>query len=95
MPPLPNVMRYVVAADAACASLEGGAVLLHMGTKRYYSLNETGALVWQLLEEGATEGDVVRRLVDRYMVAAGEAGAAVAVLLAELLAEGLVAVHEC
>jgi hypothetical protein len=90
-------MRYVAAADTACASLEGGAVLLHMGTKRYYSLNETGALVWQLLEEGegATEGDVVTRLVDRYMVGSGEAGAAVAELLAELLAEGLVAVHQC
>jgi hypothetical protein len=85
--------RYVVAADTA--SLEGGAVLLHMGTKRYYSLNETGALVWQLLEEGVTEGDVVTRLVDRYTVAAGDAKAAVGELLAELLAEGLVAVHQC
>jgi hypothetical protein len=87
--------RYVVAADTACASLEGGAVLLHMGTKRYYSLNETGALVWQLLEEGATEGDVVTRLVDRYTVAASDAEAALSELLAELLAEGLVAVHQC
>ena len=87
--------RYVAAADTACATLEGGAVLLHMGTKRYYSLNETGALVWELLEQGATEGDVVTRLVDRYTVAAGDAQAAVGELLAELLAEGLVAVHQC
>jgi hypothetical protein len=89
------MLRYVAAADTACASLEGGAVLLHMGTKRYYSLNETGALVWQLLEEGATERDVVTRLVDHYTVAARDAEAAVGDLLAELLAEGLVAVHQC
>ena len=85
-----DVPRYVIAADAACAALEGGAVVLHMGTKRYYSLNETGARVWQLLEEGTSERDTAARLVADYQVDPGEANAAVLQLLAELLAEGLV-----
>jgi hypothetical protein len=81
--------RYVIAADAACAALEGGAVVLHMGTKRYYSLNETGARVWQLLEEGTNERDAAAHLVDDYQVEPSEANAAVVQLVAELLAEGL------
>ena len=28
------------------------AVLLHLGTKRYYTLNETGARIWELLQHG-------------------------------------------
>ena len=85
-----DVPRYVIAADAACAALEGGAVVLHMGTKRDYSLNETGARVWQLLEEGMSERDAAARLVDDYRVDQSEANAAVVQLLDELLAEGLV-----
>ena len=86
-------MHYRIAPDAACAPLDGGAVVLHMGTKRYYSLNETGLLVWQLLEQGATREDAVSGLVERYVVTASEASASVMDLLAELLAEGLITEH--
>lgn len=82
--------RYVVSPDAAYAAVEDGAVVLHLGTKRYYSLNGTGAVIWQMLEDGIARADIVTRLVQTYAVGADEAQASLAALLAELAAEQLI-----
>ena len=86
-PPAPA--RYDVSADVVSAALHDGAVVLHMGTKRYYSLNETGALVWQMLEGGAGRAEIVAALRHAFEVDAEAAGAAVDRLVAELAAERL------
>ena len=85
--------RYVISADAACALVEDGAVLLHMGTKRYYSLNETGAAIWHLLENEVPVSEMGARLVEEYDVDPRAADEAVADLLAELAAEALISVE--
>jgi hypothetical protein len=77
-------MRYTIPSDVACASVEDGAVVLHMGTKRYFSLNETGAAIWQLLEAEVPLVEVPARLSQRYEVAVDEARAAVDALLEAL-----------
>ena len=82
--------RYAVSPDAASATVEDGAVVLNMRTKRYYSLNETGAMVWRLLEDEIALEDVVARVIELYDVSAAEAGRTVAVLLDELATEALV-----
>jgi hypothetical protein len=76
--------RYAIPADVACASVEDGAVVLHMGTKRYFSLNETGAAIWRLLEEDVPLDHVPRRLSERYEVELEDARLAVDSLLAAL-----------
>lgn len=83
--------RYVAHADTASAAVEGGAVVLHMGTKSYYSLNESGALLWRLLEHGTTEQDAAAELMQLYDVEGAEARQAVARLIADLVVERLVA----
>ena len=83
--------RYAVSPDAACAPVEDGAVVLNMRTKRYYSLNETGAMIWRLLEHEVAVEDVVARVVERYDVDEVEARRSVAVLLDELAVEALIA----
>lgn len=85
--------RYLISADVACALVEDGAVLLHMGTKRYYSLNETGAAIWQLLEEDVPVSEMGGRLVAQYNVDPRAAEDAVADLLAELAGEALISVE--
>jgi hypothetical protein len=82
--------RYTVSSDAACAQVADGAVLLHLGNKRYYSLNETGAVVWQSLEEGRDVSDIVARLQWDYEVDQGEAERSVDRLLGELGDAGLI-----
>ena len=83
-------MRYTVSPDAAFAAVEDGAVVLHMRTKRYYSLNETGTFVWHRLEDGMARADIVAQVVDAYDVGIAEAEAAVARLLEELVQEDLI-----
>lgn len=83
-------MHYTISPDAAFAAVEDGAVVLHMGTKRYYSLNETGTFVWHRLEAGVARVEIVAQLVDQYDVGPAEAEMAVAHLLEELVEESLI-----
>lgn len=83
-------MRYAISPDAACAAVEDGTVVLNMRTKRYYSLNETGAVIWQMLEGDAAIPAVVARLVSSYDVDEATAAGTVARLLDELTAEALI-----
>ena len=83
-------MTYVLSPDAACAAVEDGAVVLHMRTKRYFSLNETGAAIWQMLEDGVALPEIATRLAEMYEIDAAAADGSVMRLLAELAAEELI-----
>jgi hypothetical protein len=82
--------EYAVSHDAACATVEDGAVVLNLRTKRYYSLNETATTIWNMLEADAPVEEVVHHLVSRYDVDDGIAAHSVASLLDDLVAEGLI-----
>ena len=86
--------RCTIPGDVACAKVDDGAVLLHMGTKRYFSLNETGAEVWRLLEEGIAIDDIPQRLSERFDVTADDARSAVDELINALAAEQLLELEQ-
>ncbi|MDQ2932657.1 MAG: PqqD family protein [Gemmatimonadota bacterium] len=50
------------------ATLSDGAVLLNLQTKRYFSLNETGTRIWQLVQQTADEETIVATLLGEYEV---------------------------
>ena len=55
---------------------EGGeGVLVDLNTKRYYTLNETAALIWRALERGDGAEEIVRQLVEAYEVTPEHAAA--------------------
>lgn len=83
-------MRYRPAPDALSASLSDGAVLLHLYTKRYFSLNETGSRIWSLLNEQSSEEQIVDALVQEFDVEAETARHGVQALVRDLLAERLI-----
>jgi hypothetical protein len=70
---------------------EGEGVLLHMGTSHYFTLNETGTFIWQLLGEGLTLGEVEEKLQERYDVSPERAEQSVLDLVRKLEAEKLLA----
>lgn len=82
--------RYRIVPDALSASLSDGAVLLQLYTKRYFSLNDTGSRIWSLLEQHASQDEIVETLVREYDVETSEATLAVRRLLDDLLAERLI-----
>ena len=85
------MIRYTVSPDAACAAVDDGTVVLNMRTKRYYSLNETGATVWRMLEDDAPMAEIAAQLVVIYDVAEATAIETVEALLRALEAEALIA----
>jgi hypothetical protein len=66
------------------------AVLLHLGTKRYYTLNETGARLWELLQHGRCAREIARALQDDYVLTDAQAMTALGAFVEELQQEGLV-----
>ncbi len=64
---------------------EGGeGVLVDLNTKRYYTLNETAALIWRALEQGQDAEEIVRQLTERYDVTAEHAAASLEQTLSTL-----------
>ena len=82
---------YRVPKDVMAAHLAGEAVLLHLGTKAYFKLNDTAAEAWKGMEAGEDEDGVVRRLVGTFDVTAETARAELQALAAELRSRGLLA----
>jgi coenzyme PQQ synthesis protein D (PqqD) len=76
--------------DVVHTELEDGAVLLHLGTRFYYSLNEAGRVIWSLLESSDDPAEIASQLQDRYQLTQDRASAAVSRLLSQLEREQLI-----
>jgi hypothetical protein len=82
--------RYRPTPDALFATLSDGAVVLDIQTKKYFSLNETGARIWALIREGRDTDEIVSVLLDEYDVTRQSAEEAVASLVESLAGEKLI-----
>ena len=70
---------------------ETSAALLHLRTKRYYTLNETAARVWELLGEGRDRTEIATIVGAEFDVGLDEATSCVEDVLTDFASEGLVA----
>jgi len=68
---------------------DGQAVLLHMQTHKYYSLNKTGSKVWTLLESGDSVGQISDKIAEDFGFDEQRAAADVASLIDALKSAGL------
>ena len=75
-------------------TIEGEVVLIDLKTGTYYSLRDTGAAVWQAIEQGAGEEGIAAELGSRYEASESEIRDAVRRLLTELEGEGLIRADE-
>lgn len=76
--------------SARAARAGSDLVLLHLERGTYYTLNETGAFVWERLDGTATLDEICAAIVERFEVDAGSAWSDLTALVDELTAEGLV-----
>jgi hypothetical protein len=84
--------RYKRHPDLRLADVEGDGVVLHLGTRRYFSVSESGLALLQALETPRTVPELVEVLLERYEVTPEQAEASVRQFLdtcrtAELLVE--------
>ena len=84
-------MRHAVdRRQVVYETIEGEAILIHMETGFYYSLDGTGSEIWDLVAAGGTLDEITARLRQRYEAPPGTIEDAVASLIARLLEEGLI-----
>ena len=81
--------RFRPHADVISRLLDGEAVILDLNSGEYFGLNETGARIWELLEEHDT-AEIADTLAREFTVTPAEASAAVETLIGQLLAKRLV-----
>jgi len=71
--------------------LEGeGAVLLHLESQIYFSLNETGTLIWKAMKQGLTLQEICQRLQKEFQVGEDQAEQSVLALMRDLAQHKLV-----
>lgn len=77
--------------DVVVTELDGEneSVLLHLGTKKYYTLNETGVRIWKLLCDGFKTNEITQKLCYEYAVSETSAEKSVTKLIQSLLEEEL------
>ncbi|MBK5186929.1 MAG: PqqD family protein [Gemmatimonadaceae bacterium] len=78
-------MRYKAIPEALVATLSDGAVLLNLQTKRYFSLNETGTRIWEMVQQSTDEETIVATLLGEYDVEESMARGEVRRILEELI----------
>jgi hypothetical protein len=71
-------------------TIDGEVIVIDLKTGTYYSLRNTGAAIWQAIDGGAGEEEIVAHVGLRYDASDDEIREAVRRLLAELEREGLV-----
>lgn len=82
---------YRPSSDVVSTRLDDDeAVLLSLETQQYYSLNETGSRVWELLSEGQAPDAIATAINEEWAVDRDEALDYVESFLDELYDEGLV-----
>ena len=84
------MMRYRAITEALVATLSDGAVLLNLQTKRYFSLNETGTRIWEMVQQTADEEAIVATLLREYDVNESMARSEVRRILDELIEAQLI-----
>ena len=66
--PAPLPKRVAIPPDVLSRELDDEGVLLNLETERYYTLDDVGIRMWQLLAEHGDVETVVAQLLDEYDV---------------------------
>jgi hypothetical protein len=70
----------------------GEAVLLHLGTNQYFSLNETGTLIWELVNNGRDLDETSQEIEAKFDVSLEVAQQSVIDLVEQLVGEKLLVI---
>ena len=87
--------RTAAISDKAITQEVGGeTVILDLGSEQYFSLDQVGTQVWQLLKSGLSEAEVVETLLAEYEVDVATLSRDVCQLMTSLADAGLISLVE-
>ena len=90
-----NTPSYRPHDDVVSTQLdEDESVLLSLETQQYYSLNETGSRIWDLLSASRTVPEIAEAIAEEWAIEAEEAQTYVQSFLDDLSEAGLVEKEE-
>jgi hypothetical protein len=81
--------RVRMAAHTVTRTLDDTVALLDVNSGTYYTIDEVGIIFVELCGEGASLGEIARRVASEYEVGENEALGDLAALAEELVTEGL------
>jgi len=82
--------RLIASPRVSRATQHGQTMLLDLSGGAYYTLNESGALIWDMLKQGTTLGEIVDALEARYDAPRDQIAADASTMTTELIAASLV-----
>ena len=83
--------RYVRHSDLRLTALEGEGVVLHLKSRKYFSVNETGLVILEALKEPRTFEELVAAILKEYEVTPEDAAKTTRAFLDHCLATAVVA----
>jgi hypothetical protein len=83
-------MNYAIAKDLAVRKIEEELFILNRKTSRIHSFNATGAVLWEMTQQGCPSDRMASALVERFDVQSATAEKDVSEFLAGLLEQGLI-----
>lgn len=82
--------RFEISDDAVAREVGGETVLLDLASGTYFGLNEVGARIWQLLEDGQSPEKACDLILETYEVERDVLERDTIALLGQLLERGLI-----
>ena len=82
--------RLKLSPDALSRELDGEVLVLDLRTSLYFGMTGTAARIWQLLEAGQGQEEIVRTLANEYDAESQAIAADVDSFVADLVERGLV-----
>jgi len=86
--------RFVRHPDLRHTAVDGEGIVLHLGSRRYFSVNETGVVLLEALVTPRSVDELVTTLTDAYRVSPDDARRSVVTFLERCAAAKLVVAEE-
>ena len=88
-----KMKKISISKDVLAQELAGETVLLDLASESYFGLDAVGTRVWQLLQSGAGQAELIDTLLDEYEVERNTLEEDITDLLQRLAEAGLITVE--
>jgi hypothetical protein len=86
--------RFSVPESIRTRTVEDRLIILNLKGGKYFTLNESGRRIWELVAEAKSFGEIVEAMQAEYDADASTVASDVEQILAELISEGVALVNE-